>query len=103
MKYLTLKSLNAYQFPTDTIFKWELSKWKDEDEKLREFVYTKIDMLLLAFEKPALISQLNDMQVEVNIVQKDGKVGCFESKFTIPLYFVNLILKQYNLELKYED
>lgn len=103
MKYLRLVSLKENAL-TNIIMQWEIDKYASKKELL-ETAYTKIDLLLDCFEKETLLSQLNDMQIEVFGATngKKEKCGCFESKYTIPFHFVNLILKEYNLKIIYED
>lgn len=101
MKYFKLVPLNENSF-TNVIIEWDISKYKNEKE-LRENAYNKIDLLLACFKKQTLLSVLNEMQCEVFGSNNGKECGCFESKFSIPLYFVNLILKQYNLKLIYGD
>lgn len=101
MKYFKLVSLNENYF-TNVIMEWDVSKYKNEKE-LRQNVYIKIDLLLACFKKQTLLSVLNEMQCEVFWSNNRKDCGCFESRFSIPLYFVNLILKQYNLKLIYGD
>lgn len=101
MKYLTLVSLKENAL-TNVVMRWEIDKYASKKELL-ESAYTKLDLLLDCFEKQTLLSQLNDMQTEVYGANNGGGCGCFETKYTIPLHFVNLILKEYNLKIIYED
>lgn len=51
-----------------------------------------------------LFSELNTMQAEHSIVMEqagyDVDNTAFQSKYTIPLYFLNLVLSQYRLRIE---
>lgn len=104
MKFLRLKSLKTDGSSSPIIMQWNLDKYPSSKELL-ENAYLKIDSILICFDKDTLHSQLNDMQIEVTYAQNESfdKCGCFKSKYTIPLYFINLVLKQHNLKLEYGD
>jgi len=55
------------------------------------------DAALLAIAGESLIGELNDIQAECNL-DKDPKP--FPDKFAMPLCIVNLVLKEFNLELR---
>lgn len=56
------------------------------------------DALLTTVTGFNLMSAMNEMQAQgCQWPQED--YGVFDSKFTIPLYFVNLLLKDYNLKM----
>lgn len=53
------------------------------------------------------MGELNRMQTEAAfgepyIQGNEKKAVAFDNKFTIPLYFLNLILRQYNLAIREE-
>lgn len=80
-------------------FKWEIFKtWNYNDYNDRPktllSVYESLDKFLVTLGYKSLIEELNEMQKQIN-----GDKN-FESKTTIPLYFVNLILRQHNLKLE---
>ena len=101
MMNLKLISLDDNDYG-EIIFVWEKGKWGCQKD-FREYVYSKIDNILCVFKKTALTVELNDMQCEVLSAEAKKRDGCFESKFTIPLYFVNLILQKHNLRLVEEE
>ena len=64
------------------------------------------DMLIEYKERKnsLLMAELNEMQLEHCVVMGNGgateDTTVFANKYTIPLYFVNLILYKYGLEIK---
>lgn len=71
----------------------------------RQDMYDFIDNILITFNKKEITVLLNELQDEMyttlgsDIYNKSK----FSLKYTIPLYFVNLYLKRYNLSLIEED
>ena len=71
----------------------------------RQDMYDFIDNILTTFDKKEITILLNELQDEMyttlgsDIYNKSK----FSLKYTIPLYFVNLYLKRYNLSLIEED
>lgn len=60
------------------------------------------DKIIRSFGKPGLMEQLNEMQAEAmycgtnnNMKQSDA----FRDKYEIPAYFINLLLKDYNMKV----
>lgn len=62
-----------------------------------------LDALLEAVIGYSLKGALNQMQTEVAcgepFLSKERDLGPFENKYTIPRYFINLLLKPYNLKI----
>ena len=80
------------EFKDQHIMIWDYNKY-NPDEAYNTAIYF-IDKLLVTMEKKSLIVELNEMQHEVNGDKR------FENKFTIPLYFVNLLLEKHNMKLQ---
>lgn len=59
-----------------------------------------LNELLLTVHDFSLMGELNDMQqwAGVSVFEKDEK-NRFNSKYEIPLYFINLVLHKYNLSI----
>lgn len=72
-------------------------KTDEEYRSIMSQLFDVIDMMCWAFNKPGITSELNEMQ---NEVPGDNN---FELKTTIPLYFINLVLKKYNMMICKED
>lgn len=47
----------------------------------------------------SLMNELNTMQTEAEYNYKSKGENCFDNKYTIPPYFVNLLLKPYNMKI----
>lgn len=56
------------------------------------------DILLDTMHGFSLIGELNTMQSNAGV--HSGAPTVFDNKYDIPFYFINLILKDYNLKLK---
>lgn len=69
----------------------------DTKSELIEF----IDELLYSVsgQRFSLMNELNNMQTEALFPGEDQGKSVFDNKFTIPFYFINLILIHYGLEL----
>lgn len=81
------------EFKDQPIMIWDYKKY-NEDEAYTTAIYY-IDKILVTLGHKSLISELNDMQHEIKGDKR------FENKFTIPLYFVNLLLEKHNLKLQF--
>lgn len=66
--------------------------------KTSQEVISWTDMLLYTMHDFSLIGELNTMQLHSGV--HGGVPTVFDNKFEIPLYFINLILKDYHLKLK---
>lgn len=62
----------------------------------REHAIRWVDHVLSATTGCSLLSMLNDIQCECNTDERDA----FPSKFTMPLCIINLVLKEFNLEIR---
>lgn len=67
-----------------------------------------IDKLLQTTHKVNLLNELNTMQTEAiysfgtsNDIQTREQISVFKDKYSIPLYFINLILYKYDLKMVY--
>ena len=80
------------QFKGDILLSWDYDKFNRVEAAYDKALDT-IDKFLVTTGHTGLMAELNEMQHWV----KDER---FKEKYTIPLYFINLILRQYNLELK---
>lgn len=69
----------------------------DTQEKVTRW----LDELLMCTNDFSLMSKLNDLQTECYTCGKGG-VEAFPSKFDIPLMVVNLIIKDFGLEIVFE-
>lgn len=90
--YIQLVSTKG-QFKDDALQTWYIDDYGSRQQTLAS-IYDHLDKFFVTIGHRSLIVELNDMQHEVN-----GDKN-FESKTTIPLYFVNLILRQHNLKLE---
>lgn len=55
------------------------------------------DKIIRSFGKPGLMVQLNEMQTEAQCDMEENEV--FKNKYEIPSYFINLLLKEYNMRV----
>lgn len=55
------------------------------------------DKIIRSFGKVGLMAQLNEMQTEAQCGMEENEV--FKNKYEIPLYFINLLLKEYNMRV----
>lgn len=55
------------------------------------------DKIIRSFGKVGLMAQLNEMQTEAIYDMKENEV--FKNKYEIPSYFINLLLKEYNMRV----
>nr|DAK83706.1 MAG TPA: hypothetical protein [Caudoviricetes sp.] len=56
------------------------------------------DKIIRSFGKPNLMEQLNEMQAEAMYCDTN-KNEAFKNKYEIPAYFINLLLKDYNMKV----
>lgn len=68
----------------------------------QEQITRKTDQLLTAFKKCSLMEKLNEMQLKTLCCGNCEK-NILSSKFTMPLYFVNLIIYPYNVKIVFES
>lgn len=78
---------------------WDVEKYKSIRD-LKYCALIDISMFLEAFGRPTLSEELNKMQGAVREAENSKKLGCFEYKQDIPIYFWNLVLRIYNLEIR---
>ena len=67
----------------------------------KEAIIRLADTIIRSFGKQSLLLQLNEMQSNAQVVI-GGKLitaEAFKNKFEIPSYFINLILKEYNMQV----
>ena len=82
----------------DVIIKWKIEDFPSGKELLQQ-AYHSIELLTRAFNKVSFMRALNDMQCElINSGLEESK---FKDKYTIPLYFINLLLQEFNLKLEW--
>lgn len=67
----------------------------------KEAIIRLADNLIRSFGKQGLLLQLNEMQANVQTVVGGELIApdVFKNKFEIPSYFINLILKEYNMKV----
>lgn len=58
-----------------------------------------VDMLLMSVHDFSLMGELNNMQQWAGASVTKEKTTNFDDKYTIPLYFINLVLYKYNLRI----
>ena len=64
------------------------------------------DKILISFGRKGLMEMLNEMQSEAlyndkmsGVSEEERKKSCWYNKYDIPSYFINLLLKQYNMKV----
>lgn len=60
------------------------------------------DKIIRSFGKPGLMEQLNEMQAEAMFCGTNNNMEeneAFKNKYEIPVYFINLLLKDYNMKV----
>ncbi len=62
-------------------------------------VYEQLNYLLLATNSWSFMGELNNIQLYAGASLKDDNKDRFASKYDIPLYFVNLVLYRWGLEV----
>lgn len=67
----------------------------------KEAIIRLADTIICSFDKIGLLWQLNEMQSNAQTIIKGELVEAeaFKNKFEIPSYFINLILKEYNMQV----
>lgn len=57
--------------------------------------------MLSAFKNYSLMNELNEMQghAGANLWAKEEDATLFDNKYEIPLYFINLVLKEHNIQI----
>lgn len=70
------------------------------ESKSPEEIFNWINQVLLATADFSFLGELNEMQghAGVELFSKEKKTR-FDSKYEIPVYFVNLIIKDYGLKV----
>lgn len=100
MKY-QLISTKVQNYNDQFVLKeFDIGKYKTMSD-LKSSMLHYIDMFLKSFGHKTLTAELNEMQEEVSSAENyKDKIGCFEYKQGIPIYFWNLVLRIYNLEIR---
>lgn len=59
------------------------------------------DNMLTTFQDFSLMNELNEMQghAGANLWAKEDDQTRFDNKYEIPLYFINLVLKEHNIQI----
>lgn len=68
----------------------------------KEEIIRLADNIMCTFNKRGLLYELNEMQSKARYKDENGELGyyqIFENKFTIPSYFINLLLEKYNMKV----
>lgn len=89
--YIQLVSTKG-QFKDDALQTWYIDDYSSRQHALAS-IYDYLDKFFITIGHRSLMEDLNEMQFNVNGDEN------FKSKITIPLYFINLILREYNLKL----
>ena len=82
----------------DIIIRWKIGDFPSGKELLQQ-AYHSIELLTRAFNKVSFMRALNDMQCE--LLDSGLEESKFKDKYTIPLYFINLLLQEFNLKLEW--
>lgn len=82
----------------DVIIRWKIGDFPSGKELLEQ-AYHSIELLTRAFNKVSFMRALNDMQCE--LLDSGLEESKFKDKYTIPLYFINLLLQEFNLKLEW--
>ena len=82
----------------DVIIRWKIGDFPSGKELLQQ-AYHSIELLTRAFNKVSFMRALNDMQCE--LLDSGLEESKFKDKYTIPLYFINLLLQEFNLKLEW--
>lgn len=83
--------------------KYKLVFKKDNNEETcitfadKKSAIIQADSIAQALLNVCILRELNDMQSEV--LYEDEHSAIFKNKFTIPDYFINLILQKYNMRI----
>ena len=67
----------------------------------KEAIIKLADTIICSFDRRGLMAQLNDMQANAMIIENGETIesAAFKNKFEIPSYFINLLLKEYNMKV----
>ena len=67
----------------------------------KEAIIRLADIIIRSFDNQGLMSELNEMQCNAMIVSNGECIRSkvFADKFEIPSYFINLLLKKYNMKV----
>ena len=68
----------------------------------KEEIIKLADIIICSFNRGSLIGELNNMQANSYGQDDEGNVkipDTFKNKFEIPSYFINLLLKEYNMKV----
>lgn len=82
----------------DVIIRWKIGDFPSGKELLQQ-AYHSIELLTRAFNRVSFMRALNDMQCE--LLDSGLEESKFKDKYTIPLYFINLLLQEFNLKLEW--
>ena len=82
----------------NVIIKWRIGDFQSGKELLEQ-AYHSIELLTRAFNRVSFMRALNDMQCE--LLDSGLEESKFKDKYTIPLYFINLLLQEFNLKLEW--
>ncbi len=86
----------------------KLTKFDEQYEDCIIYRSTKEEIIRLAdniirtFSERGLLDELNEMQSNACYKDENGGIGycqVFDNKFTIPSYFINLLLKKHNMKV----
>lgn len=96
--------LNLYNTTEHTMLKQYPFAKNDEKQKAVIDALYYIDVLCETFEKESILQKMNEFQTEVAywLEEDTFRKSVFAEKGTIPLYFINLYLKDMNLVLEEE-
>ena len=69
--------------------------------KTKEEIIRLAETILVSLKNKSLMGELNTMQSYFKIYEEEKgyKTSCFDDKFDIPAYFINLILEKYNMKV----
>lgn len=66
----------------------------------KEGIIRLADNIIRSFDRKGLMNELNEMQSNACYKDENGGIGyVFENKFTIPSYFINLLLEKHNMKV----
>ena len=82
----------------DIIIRWKIGDFPSGKELLQQ-AYHSIELLTRDFNRVSFMRALNDMQCE--LLDSGLEESKFKDKYTIPLYFINLLLQEFNLKLEW--
>lgn len=99
--------------PLTKIYGLKLTKFDEQYEDCiiyrdkREQVIDLADKIIRSFGHKGLMSELNDMQGHAlyndkmagKLTEEELNKSCWSNKYDIPSYFINLLLKPYNMKV----